>query len=395
VRAACRAEILRVMTARKLVGITASTLVLLAVAATPSVAATPLKFSSARLTKTIAKGLKKAGTPGAIVGVWQGNKQLYREGVGVSDTTTKRPLNTHGYQRIGSVTKSFTTTALLQLVDRGKVGLDDPISKYVDGVPDGGDITLRQLSLMRSGIYSYTSSLIPVVLSTYPEHQWTTEEVLGIAFGHAPLFAPGAEFDYSNTNTYLLGLVIEKVTGQPLETYFKRNIYKPLRLKHTLLPAGAEFPSPHAHGYTNWTPDGLTDPETGPFLDATDWNPSWGWAAGGMISTLDDLHTVMVAQAKGTLLKPATQRLRLRSFMTAPGEGGSTYSLNYQNYGGWIGHDGNLSGYITFPFYLPAEDTTLVVMYNSNANALGEIALLRDITRIITPKHLWPIPPPE
>jgi D-alanyl-D-alanine carboxypeptidase len=371
-------------------------LVLLAMAATPSAAATPpLTFSSARLTSTIEKGLKKTRTPGAIVGVWQGSKELYREGVGVSDTTTNKPLNTKGYQRIGSVTKSFTTTAILQLVDRGKVGLDDPISKYVAGVPNGDAITLRQLSLMRSGIYSYTNTIIPVPIASDPEHQWTTDELLGIAFGHPPLFAPGTEFDYSNTNTVLLGLVVEKVTGQPLATYFKRHILKPLDLKQTSLPAGANLPSPHAHGYTNWTPDGPTDPVTGPFLDATDWNPSWGWAAGGMISTLDDLHKWAVAQATGPLLKPATQRLRLRSFMTAPGEGGSTYSLNLQNYGGWIGHDGNIAGYITFPFYLPAENTTLVVMYNSNANALGEIQLMRAITKVITPKHLWPIPTPE
>jgi D-alanyl-D-alanine carboxypeptidase len=114
-----------------------------------------------------------------------------------------------------------------------------------------------------------------------------------------------------------------------------------------------------------------------------------------MISTLDDLHRWAVAQAKGTLLEPATQRLRLRSFMTAPGEGGSTYSLNYQNYAGWIGHDGNLAGYVTFPFSLPAENTTLVAMYNSNANPLGVVQLMRAITKVITPKHLWPIPPPE
>jgi D-alanyl-D-alanine carboxypeptidase len=371
-------------------------LAVLAVAATPSAGAIrPLTFSGARLTSTIQKGLDKAGAPGAIVGVWQGKKELYREGVGVSDTTTHKALNTNGYQRIGSVTKSFVTTAILQLVDRGKVALDDPVSKYVPGVPNGDNITLRELSAMRSGLYSYTNTIIPVDIASDPAKQWSPDELLGISFAQPPLFAPGTDFDYSNTNTILLGLVVEQVTGEPLAVYLKQRILKPLGLKRTSLPNGAAFPSPHAHGYTNWTPQGLSDPATGPFVDATDWNPSWGWAAGGMISTLDDLHGWTLALAKGTLLKPATQRMRLRSFMPAPGEGGATYGLNIHNYNGWIGHDGNLAGYITFPFYQPQQDATLVVMFNSNANTLGEVQLMRAITKVITPKHPWPIPPPE
>jgi D-alanyl-D-alanine carboxypeptidase len=371
-------------------------LAVLAVAATPSAAAVRAPtFSSARLTNTIQRGLDKAHLAGAIVGVWQGKKGVYREGVGVSDTTTHKPLNTNGYQRVGSVTKSFVTTAILQLVDRGQVGLDDPVSKYVPGVPNGENITLRQLSAMRSGLYSYTNTIIPTQIAADPQKDWTRDEVLGISFSQPPLFAPGTDFDYSNTNTVLLGLVIEKVTGQSLAAYLKQRILKPLGLKHTSLPSGSEFPSPHAHGYTNWTTQGFSDPETGPVADATNWNPSWGWAAGAMISNLDDLHRWALELNRGTLLKPATQRMRLRSFMFAPGEGGATYGLALHNYNGWIGHDGNLAGYVTFPFYQPQQHTTLVVMFNSNANPLGAVQLLRAITRVIAPRHLWPIPPPE
>jgi len=305
-------------------------------------------FSSARLTQTIAANIRKAKIPGAIVGVWRGNRQLYKQGVGVSNIKTKAPLNVNGYQRIGSVTKSFVVTGILQLVDHGQMGLDDPISKYLPGVvPNGDNITIRELAEMRSGIYSYT-------------------------------------------NTIILGLALEAVTGQPLEAYLKRNILRPEHLRHTSLPADAEFPSPHSRGYTNWTPQGLGDD----LVDATDWSPLWGWAAGGMISNIDDLRHWARDVATGTLLKPATQRERTK-FRTAPGEGGATYGLALQNYNGWISHDGNIAGYVTYPFYLPAERTTMVVAFNSNANPLGSAQTMRAITKVITPKHLWPIPTPD
>jgi len=366
-------------------------LVAVAAPSTAGAADRRTSFSSARLTQTIAANIRKAKIPGAIVGVWRGNRQLYKQGVGVSNLKTKAPLNVNGYQRIGSVTKSFVVTGILQLVDHGQMGLDDPISKYLPGVvPNGDNITIRELAEMRSGIYSYTNTIIPSVIASDPDHQWTTSEILAIAFGQAPLFLPGTDFDYSNSNTIILGLALEAVTGQPLEAYLKRNILRPEHLRHTSLPADAEFPSPHSRGYTNWTPQGLGDD----LVDATDWSPSWGWAAGGMISNIDDLRHWARDVATGTLLKPATQRERTK-FRTAPGEGGATYGLALQNYNGWISHDGNIAGYVTYPFYLPAERTTMVVAFNSNANPLGSAQTMRAITKVITPKHLWPIPTPD
>jgi len=245
-------------------------LVAVAAPSTAGAADRRTSFSSARLTQTIAANIRKAKIPGAIVGVWRGNRQLYTQGVGVSNIKTEAPLNVNGYQRIGSVTKSFVVTGILQLVDRGQMGLDDPISKYLPGVvPNGDNITIRELAEMRSGIYSYTNTIIPSVIASDPEHQWTTSEILAIAFGQAPLFPPGTDFDYSNSNTIVLGLALEAVTGQPLQTYLKRNILRPEHLRHTSLPAGAAFPSPHSRGYTNWTPQGLGDD----LVDATDWSP--------------------------------------------------------------------------------------------------------------------------
>lgn len=291
--------------------------------------------------------------------------------------------------RIGSVTKSFVATAILQLVDRGKIGLNDPIARYVSGVPHGKTITIRQLAAMRSGLYNYGESILPRTVARHPGRRWTPRQLLRIGFGHPLLFRPGTAFDYSNTNTVLLGRVVEKVTHQPLRRYIRRRILRPDHLGHTLLPRGAKIPSPYAQGYTNWTPEGFSDHRT---LNATLWSPSWAWAAGGMISTLGDLRVWARDLATGRLLTRRTQRKRLR-FRRAPGEGtGVKYGIGIENDAGWIGHNGNLPGYVTYCFYLPSRRATMVVEVNSNAHVLGVNDLVRDITRIISPGHVWPQP---
>ena len=338
-----------------------------------------------KLTETIPKEMEKASVPGAIVGIWKDGEAPYVRAFGVRDTATGEPMATDLYTRIGSLTKSFTTTAILQLVDEGKLGLDDPISKYVPGVPNGDKITIRQLAAMRSGLFSYSDETNSMILSQ-PQRQWTPQEVLEIAFRHPPLFPPGTDFDYSNTNTVLLGLVVEKVSGQSLDTYIEEHLTRPAKLEHTLFPTDAALPSPHTHGY-------LKTPE-GEVVDTTDWDPSWTWAAGHMVSTVDDLQIWARDLATGKLLSPAAQREREQSFMLAPSEGtGSLYGLGVENQNGWIGHNGNISGYQTYAYYLPPERTTMVVIVNSSVDLIGVWNLVTEIVKIISPDHAWPAPP--
>jgi D-alanyl-D-alanine carboxypeptidase len=340
-----------------------------------------------KLTETIPREMEKASVPGAIVGIWKDGEAPYVRAFGVRDTATGEPMATDLYTRIGSLTKSFTTTAILQLVDEGKLGLDDPISKYVPGVPNGDKITIRQLAAMRSGLFSYSDETNAMVLSQ-PQRQWTPQEVLEIAFRHPPLFPPGTDFDYSNTNTVLLGLVVEKVSGQSLNTYIEEHLTRPAKLEHTLFPTDAALPSPHTHGYLK-TPEGKV-------VDTTDWDPSWTWAAGHMVSTVDDLQIWARDLATGKLLSPATQREREQSFMLAPSEGtGSLYGLGVENQNGWIGHNGNISGYQTYAYYLPPERTTMVVIVNSSVDLIGVWNLVTEIVKIISPDHSWPAPPSD
>jgi D-alanyl-D-alanine carboxypeptidase len=327
---------------------------------------------------------RQAHIPGVIVGLWMPGKGNYVRATGVADTATRAPMELGSSVRIGSETKTFTVTALLELVDDHRIGLDDPISDYVRGVPDGRHITLRQLAGMRSGLFPYTSDPdFEHDLLSDPQRTFTPRELLAYGFKHPNPFAPGAEFQYSNTNLVLLGLVIEKVSGHKLADFIHHRVLRPSHLRHTLFPRGNEFPDPHPHGYTDQTLNGE-------IADATYWNPSWAWAAGAMISNLHDLRRWARIVATGALLSPETQAQRLRTLPT--GFPGTTYGLGIFNAGGWIGHNGSLPGYETVTVYLPSKKATLVLMINTDASSGGQepsTLLARAITRIVTPDHVY------
>lgn len=337
-----------------------------------------------RLDRAIQQTMREAGIPGVVVGLWRPGQRDYVRSFGVADTATGAPMSEHMYFRIGSETKTFTVTALLQLVDDCLVGLDDPIAKYFPGNPKLDGITLRQLAEMRSGLFSYTEDDdFTQALLTDPYRVWTPEELLALGYKHDNLFAPGAAFDYSNSNLVLLGLVIEKVTGRSLASVIHDRVLRPSRLHRTLFPVGAEFPNPHPHGYSNQTLTGET-------ADTTDWNPSWAWAAGAMISSLPDLRNWAEDLATGTLLSPATQAERMKTVPT--GIPGTSYGLGVFDSNGWIGHNGSLPGYETVTVYLPQESTTLVIMLNTDSLHEGQepsTLLGRAITEIITPNNVY------
>jgi D-alanyl-D-alanine carboxypeptidase len=341
------------------------------------------------LTRSIQQVMRVAAIPGAIVGVWQRGQAPYLRAFGVSSAAARKPMSTAMYMRIGSETKTFTITALLELVDRGKVGLDQPIARYISGVPDGNVITIRELAEMRSGLYNYTDdSAWGRAFLHNPYRQWTPQELLPYSFGHPLLFRPGTRYRYSNTNTILLGLVIEKRSGQSLAGYIGRHVLRPGHLTHTVFPQGAEFPFPHAQGHTYRDPDGKT-------VNPTTWNPSWGWAAGAMISTLGDLHTWARDVATGRLLTPATQRQR-EHFLPIEGLAGAGYGLGLFDVNGWIGHNGSLPGYQSLAIYLPSQRATVVVLVNSDVSYRGEgltTLIGQAITKIISPGHIFVFQP--
>ncbi len=354
-------------------------------AASAASAASP---RDAALTRSIRQALRTVNAPGAIVGVWQKGKAPYVRGFGVRNTQTRRPMRPNLYMRIGSVTKTFTVTALLQLVDQGKVRLDDPISKYITGVVSGDTITLRELASMRSGLINYT--VVPAFdesLTADPHQSWTPQQLLSFSIGGPLQFAPGEKLSYSNTNTVLLGLVVEQISGQSIGDYIKQHITTPLHMTQTSFPLDSALPSPHGDGYTDETPDGST-------ANATDWNPSWTWAAGQMVSTLRDLRVWAPALATGRgLLSPATQRVRLAS-VAGPGDP-VTYGLGMFNVHQWLGHNGSLPGYQTLSLYLPRAHLTIAAFINTNTEYQGSAPSTlvgQAITEVVSPKHIYTLP---
>ncbi|MFI9237129.1 serine hydrolase domain-containing protein [Streptomyces sp. NPDC053079] len=342
-----------------------------------------------RLDTAIRQVMREASVPGVTVGLSAPGKGEYVRSFGVADKANGTPMNPGLYMRIGSETKTFTVTALLELVDEGKVKLDDPIGRYIDKVPNGDRITLRDLADMRSGLFNYSADEgFYKALTSDPNRPFAPQELLDYSFKHPVQFQPGEKFEYCNTNLILLGLVVEKAGGRPLKNAIQEKVLEPAGLHHTLFPAGAEFPSPHAHGYTDQTASGAVE-------DATDWHPSWAWAAGAMISDLQDLRTWAPVVATGTLLTPRTQAERLKTLPTGiPGAG---YGLGIFNVQGWIGHNGSLPGYESLTIYLPEERATLVVLLNTDIlhHQIEPSTLFgQAITKIVTPAHVFDLPLP-
>lgn len=310
--------------------------------------------------------LTKASAPGAIVGV-RTPEGTWIAAYGKADPKAGTPMTVDMHTRIGSVTKTFTGTVIMRLAQDHKLSLDDPIEKYVPGVPNGATIKLRQLADMTSGVASYTRSRkFTDIYFAKPETIFTPDQLLKVGIGESPLFPPGTQFDYSNTNTILLGMVIEKVTHRPVAEAFNAMIFKPLSMHNTSWPGkSTKMPTPYAEGFTLQGDSAKPDAPS----NATHWNPAWAWTAGELISNMDDL--LVYGRALGTgqgVLKPEAQEERLKSI---PGAAG--YGIAFGCIDGWVGHTGELPGYNTTLYYHAASDTTVVVQTNSDI-ASGDCA---------------------
>ena len=332
--------------------------------------------TTADLDAALKKSFEESSAPGVVAAV-QAPRYTWVRARGVADRATGKPMTPDVYHRIGSVTKTFTATLLLQAAGDGLLSLDDTIDQYVKGVPNGDEITLRQLANMTSGVATYSENKkfdFDEDPGTDPYKVWKPEELAKIGIEDSPLFDPGTQFDYSNTNYVLLGLVLERVTGKPIGELYRQRIIEPLDLKDTSFPdlADNSLPEPHAQGYTLQGQSSGEKPR-----DATDWNPSWTWTAGMMISTVNDL--LVYGRAMGTgkgLLSPAQQDERIDSLVSdvppfdkPPLKGNYGYGLGLMKEHGWIGHSGVIPGYNTALYYNRELDAVVVVETDSDISS--------------------------
>jgi D-alanyl-D-alanine carboxypeptidase len=324
-----------------------------------------------------------APVPGAVVGVWVPGKGAFMKGFGYANLAAHQPMALDDKFRIGSNTKTFVTTVLLQLVDEKKLSLDDTIATFKLGIPipNADRITLRELADMRSGIIDVYH--VPGVQEK--DNTWwgkqSPSDWVSLAAKQPPLFPPGTKYNYSNTNWFILGLIIEKITHDTIENEISKRILIPMNLAQTSFPTTSAMPTPYAHGYTLVKGKWVDETEALP--------PSTAWAAGAMISDMGDMKRWVKAYVTGTTNSAATQKARLTCLSI--GEGNLSFGLGIGCSAGWYGYTGGLTGYNTAAYYMPATGVTIIAFVSSQVEQPFPgvpNAIFRDIARLVTPNNV-------
>ncbi|GAA2596517.1 serine hydrolase domain-containing protein [Actinomadura fulvescens] len=252
--------------------------------------------------------IRDTGTTGVLAQVVHDGRSMKARS-GVADLRTRRPVPWNSYYRVGSNTKTFIATVMLQLVAERKVKLTDTVERWLPGLVkgngnDGSKITVRHLLRQTSGLYDYVYYL-PQDVSHTPEtyrkvrfRSYSPEQLVGMAMRHAPLFPPDERrWNYSNTNYVLAGMIVAKATGNPWEHEVHERVIAPLGLEHTYSPGSSAYvPQPRPVFYERFTPGG-------PLVDVSIFSD--GYSDGGMISTTDDMNRFLRALLGGRLLSPA------------------------------------------------------------------------------------------
>ncbi|MFF3166650.1 serine hydrolase domain-containing protein [Streptomyces sp. NPDC003273] len=337
----------------------------------------------ARLAR-LAQQAADTGSLGVIVRVDSGDGKSVEIAKQAAWTKDDHRLAAGDRFRVGSNTKTVTATLVLQQVAQQKISLDDTVEKWLPGLVRGGEhITVRMLLNHTSGLGDFllTPQFLPS-LTGQEQRTWTPQELLAITPEQDPPTEPGKTYSYSNANYEALGLILEKATGSSLAELIEQKITKPLGMKNSFLATDAAWPAGKRHA-TGYEPDakrlkallsgtvdlpegvGFAGPERpGDNVDTAAIDPSWSWAAGGMVSTAQDWQRFLTALMSGRLL-PEAQMKQMRTTVDAPDEGGG-YGLGLIKVdtpcGTVWGHTGGLPGYSS-EIYTDATGTRSVTVF--------------------------------
>lgn len=292
------------------------------------------------------------------------------------DSMTGVPATTDMHFRNGAVAISYVATVLLQLVDEGKVSLDDKLSKWLPDQEYADQVTLGQLARMTSGIPDYVQQPeLAAANYTDPFKQWTPEELLSYVAGKPLIYPPGTNWNYSHSNYVILGLALEKITGEPVDKLIQDRVLDPLGLDNTTDPGTAAITEPVLHTFTSERRAQLGIAQSVPFYEeSTFWNPSWTITRGAIQTTnIYDMTATAVAVGEGTLLSPASHQLQvstdLRGF-GSPVEGcatcftqsvGYSYGVGQVTTGNWTLQNPMFSGFAGAEGYLASEKLAVAV----------------------------------
>jgi CubicO group peptidase (beta-lactamase class C family) len=317
----------------------------------------------------------------AIVGIWKGGKPLVVGALGESMTGVPATVDMHHIT--GNITNAMLSTVLLQQVEKGKLSLDDKLSKYFPDLPAADQITIEMLENSTSGYEHYA------VLDSFddafyadPFKHWTPDEVIAYGVAGGPRFTPGTQFKFSDTNFLIVAQVLEKATGTSVASLMEEGIFKPLGMKDTVPPETAATPDPVLHAHTG---------ERGVWEDPTSWDPSWTWYAGGIRSNQRDLQNFLVALGKGTLLTKADHQKQL----ARPANSGTPeryFALGVPVVNGWVFTNPSLEGYSGALGYLPAKDLSIVVYttrtQQTDPSAATATTILAGVTKVLSPDNV-------
>ena len=317
---------------------------------------------AARIDASISGYYKPAG-PGATVIVTKDGQTVFRKAYGMADVVRHVPMTPDTVLRIGSLTKQFTSTAIMMLADEGKLSVSDDITKYLPGYPTHGKkITIEHLLTHSSGILSYTSKRS---FRDAMAKDMTVAQMIDSFKDDKPEFEPGAQWRYNNSGYFLLGAIIEKVSGMPYAKFVEQRIFVPLAMTNTAYEGYERGTAPRAAGHTG---------SPGHYEPGTPLSMSLPYAAGSLVSTADDLARWDAAVSSGKLLKAASWQ---KAFTPYTLDGGAPTKYGY----GWmldkvqgaptIGHGGSINGFKAFALRVPSEKLYVAVLSNSDSGLVA------------------------
>jgi D-alanyl-D-alanine carboxypeptidase len=319
--------------------------------------------------------------PGVLVGVWDANRRSYVHGFGYADLPKKRPLTVADHFRIGSNTKTFVASVILQLVREGKLRLDDPLSNFNIGVtiPNGANITIRQILDMRSGLFEAYDVPELNAMDVTDSTRFDPRQVIRWAVAQKPYFAPGQGYHYSNTGYLIAGLIIEAVTHDTLKHQIEQRLLVPFKLTQTSVPTTQAMPAPAALGYgldskKQWEDVGNSTPV------------SLMGAAGDMISDANDMRRWIKLFVNAQTGEPAgfSSTAQCKLF-----DGNLGFGLGLACAGDdWYGYTGGLPGYNTAEYYSTKTGMTVLVWVDvQNGTPAPGVAnaIFRAIAGIVEP----------
>jgi D-alanyl-D-alanine carboxypeptidase len=321
--------------------------------------------------------------PAALIGVWDRNGHGFVRAFGYADLARKTPFTPTDHFRIGSNTKTFVVSVLLQLVGEKKLALDDPLSRFQLGVtiPNADNITIRELCNMRSGLYeAYDTAQFAQLNGKVPKN-YSPRMLVAWAVQHQPYFAPNQGYHYSNTNYLLLGLIIEAITKDSVGDQIRKRLIEPFGLSQTSFPLTEAMPEPWVRGYEL--------DKHGDWEDVSNTvQVAFMWSAGAMISAMGDIRRWVKLYTTGAAGGRATYNDLINCI---PFLGNTSFGLGLTCSAGWYGYTGALPGYNTADYYSPSTGMTILAWINYQAEQPIEgvaSVMVRDIARIVTPGHV-------